>query len=188
MVPAYVALLRGINLAGHNKVPMTELRSVCAHLGLADVATYIQSGNVVFSSTVVDTAALTGEIERAIAAAFGFEVPVVLRSSEQLSDVMQANPFIAAGREAAVLSVGFLAGVPGPERVTVLLAHPLASPPPGGDEFAVRGQEVFLHHPNGYGRSKLTTSYFDRQLGTSMTVRNWRTVTTLAEMTAGLGT
>jgi len=187
-VPAYVALLRGINLGAHNKVPMAELRAVCARLGLGEVATYIQSGNVVFASTLVDMAQLTGDLEGAIAAAFGFEVPVVLRSSEQLGDVLDANPFLGAGRDAAVLSVGFLARIPDPGRLSALLADPLATAAPGGDEFVVRGREVFLHHPNGYGRTKLTNSYFDRRLGTFMTVRNWRTVKTLAEMAQGLGT
>ncbi|HXY45788.1 MAG TPA: DUF1697 domain-containing protein [Acidimicrobiales bacterium] len=186
-MPAYVALLRGINLGGHNKVPMGELRALCRRLGLEDVATYIQSGNVVFSSPLDDRAQLTGEIESAIAAAFGFDVPVVLRSEAQLGGVLGSNPFLQAGREETVLSVGFLAAEPEPARLGVLLAHPLASPPPGGDEFVVRGQEVFLHHPNGYGRSKLTNSYFDRKLGTVVTVRNWRTVTTLWEMSRGVG-
>jgi uncharacterized protein (DUF1697 family) len=182
-MPVYAALLRGINIGGHNKLPMAELRELCSGLGLGDVATYIQSGNVVFSSALVDTVELTTSLERAIATAFGFKVPVVLRSARQLGAVVEANPFVKAGKAAAVLSVGFLAGVPEPDRVTALLGDPLASPPEGGDEFAVVGQEVFLHHPNGYGRTKLTNSYFDRRLGTFMTVRNWKTVAVLVEMT-----
>lgn len=182
-MPRYAALLRAVNLAGNNRVAMAELRRVCTQLGLGDVATYLQSGNVVFSSPETDTAALRRELEGVIASAFGIEPAVVLRSGGQLGAVLGANPFVEAGREASRLSVGFLAGLPEPERVRALLADPLASPPPGGDEFALRGEEVFLHHPNGYGRTKLSNSYFDRRLGIPMTVRNWRTVTNLAEMT-----
>jgi len=186
-MPAYAALLRGINLASHNKVPMGELRTLCGELGLGDVTTYIQSGNVVFSSVRTDSSALAGELEGAIAGAFGFDVPVVLRSAVELEGIAASNPYVQGGRDPSELSVGFLAELPAPERVSALRADPLASRPPGRDEFALLGREVFLHHPNGYGRSKLTNSYFDRRLGTMMTVRNWRTVVTLGEMTQRLG-
>jgi len=183
-MPAYAALLRGINLGGGTKVAMAELRSVCSDLGLSRVETYIQSGNVVFSSRRTDVAGLTGELESAVSGAFGFEIPVVLRSGSQLGVVAGANPFVEAGNDERALSVGFLGARPESERVRMLLSDPLASPSPGGDEFAVRGEEVFIHHPNGYGRTKLTNVFFERRLGTHMTVRNWRTVTTLVSMTS----
>jgi uncharacterized protein (DUF1697 family) len=186
-MPAYAALLRGINIGGHNKVPMAELREVCGRLGLGEVATYIQSGNVVFTTGLAEAADLAGEMEGAIADAFGLKVPVVLRSAAQLKAVLSDNPFIQAGRDAALVSVGFLAAVPEPARLSDLLAHPLATADPGGDEFVVQDGEVFLYHPNGYGRSKLTNSFFDRRLATLMTVRNWKTVMTLVEMTGALG-
>lgn len=185
-MPAYAALLRGINVGGHNKVAMADLRALCGELGLGDVTTYIQSGNVVFSSARTDAGVLAGELEGAIAGAFGFGVPVVVRSAADLDAVAASNPFVRRGRDPSVLSVGFLSDLPAPDAVRALRADPLASPP-GGDEFELVGQEVFLHHPNGYGRSKLTNSYFDRRLGTMMTVRNWRTVVTLGEMTQRLG-
>jgi uncharacterized protein (DUF1697 family) len=186
-VPAYVALLRGINVGGHHKMPMPRLREICVSLGLADVATYIQSGNVVFSSSEDDGAQLGERIEEAVIGAFGFEVPIVMRSAPQLRAVLTANPFLAGGADAAVLSVGFLGALPEPAAVGKLLADPLARPAAGGDEFTVVAQEVFLYHPNGYGRTKLTSSFFDRRLGTTMTVRNWRTVMTLVDMVGQLG-
>lgn len=167
---------------------MADLRQVFTGLGLADVATYIQSGNVVFTSTGSAAGAeLAADIERAIAGTFGFDVPIVIRSADEMADVAGANPFLARGVEASLVSVGFLAGVPTPARVSALRADPLADPAiAGGDEFVVRGAEVYLHHPNGYGRTKLTTGYFDRRLSVTMTVRNWRTVTTLLDMTGGV--
>jgi uncharacterized protein (DUF1697 family) len=185
---AYVALLRGINLGGHHKVAMADLRRMFTELGYRNVATYIQSGNVVFTSTVRTVDELTAEIESGFLSAFGFEAPVALRSTEQLALVAAANPFVERGVDLTVLSVGFLAGIPDPGRVSDLLADPLADPTAaGGDEFALSTTEVYLHHPNGYGRTKLTNSYFDRRLGTMMTVRNWRTVLTVLDMAAAAG-
>jgi uncharacterized protein (DUF1697 family) len=187
-VSAYVALLRGINVGGHHKVPMAELRQLFAGLGFDDVATYIQSGNVVFSSGARDVAEMTADIERELVKIFGFAAPVVLRSARQLEGVASANPFVGGGIDVAALSVGFLGATPDAVRVSALLADPLADPATaGGDEFVLSEQEVYLHHPNGYGRSKLTNSYFDRRLGTMMTVRNWRTVMTLLDMASGAG-
>jgi len=181
-----VALLRGINVGGHHKIAMADLRQVFTRLGFGDVASYIQSGNVVFTSPLRSVAELAAEIEDEILKSFGFGVPVALRSAEQLAVVASANPFVERGADMAAMSVGFLAGVPEPDRVRGLLADPLADPAAtGGDEFSLSGAEVYLHHPNGYGRTKLTNNFFDRRLRTMMTVRNWRTVLTLLEMTGG---
>jgi len=94
-VPTHVALLRGINVGGHQKVPMAELREVVASLGHADVATYIQSGNVVFSTEQTDTAALATALEEAIAGTIGVQARVVVLSREDLGQVMRDNPYAA---------------------------------------------------------------------------------------------
>lgn len=175
----WVALLRGVNVGGHNKVPMAELRNVCASLGFVSVATYIQSGNVVFRADG-DARELARRLRDAIADRFEWDVPVVLRTADELDRVLAGSPFVEAGEDASKLHVGFLAEAPSEETVA---AMPLK--PPGREEFRVIGREVFLLYPDGMGRSKLTTAYFDRALGTTMTVRNWRTVTKLAEMAHG---
>src|SRR5258708_21484096 len=113
-VPTHVALLRGINVGGHNKVPMAELRQVVASLGHADVATYIQSGNVVFSTGETDTAALAEALEQAIAAAFGVRVRVVVFSRGELAQAMRANPYSDEPNPRAVHAV-FLSATPRPE-------------------------------------------------------------------------
>jgi uncharacterized protein (DUF1697 family) len=172
----WVALLRGVNVGGHNKIPMAELRKVCASLGFASVTTYIQSGNVVFRA---DGRAeeLADRLRAAIAERFGCDVPIVLRTATDLDRVLAGNPFTHADEDTSRLHVGFLAGVPSAETVAAMPPKP-----PGRESFHVAGGEVYLLYPDGMGRSKLTTAYFDRALGTTMTARNWRTVTRLAEM------
>ena len=177
MSTMYLALLRGINVGGKNKLPMADLRSLFADAGCRDVQTYIQSGNVLFRAEPAAVASLPDLLAARIAARFGYRVPVLLRTVQELGDVVGNNPFIAAGAAEDALHVLFLAGEPGVRAVAAL--DPDCSPP---DAFAVHGREVYLHLPNGAGRTKLTTGYFDTKLATISTGRNWRTVTTLLAM------
>jgi uncharacterized protein (DUF1697 family) len=172
----YVALLRGINLGGHNKVSMSDLRVLFASLGAEDVETYVQSGNVIFESTE-GPGKLTDALEKRIRRDLGLSVTVLLRTRPQLARVHAGNPFAKSGKESTKLHVTFLAEKPDLARVREL--DPERAEP---DEFEVVGQEVYLHCPNGYGRSKLTTAYFEKKLGVAATTRNWKTVTKLAEL------
>jgi uncharacterized protein (DUF1697 family) len=167
-------LLRAINLGSRNKVSMADLRSLLEDVGAADVATYVQSGNVVFKSGE-SAADLANAIEREIKRRLGLEITVLLRTRAQLTKLVAANPF--DGTEPKKLYVTFLAETPPRARVGSL------DPDVGGsDEFRVSGREVYLRFPNGYGRSKLNNAYFEKQLGVRATTRNWRTVTTLADL------
>ena len=172
----YVALLRGVNVGGKNKLPMADLRDIFTAAGCAAVQTYIQSGNVVFEAAQ-DLAEWVPEIvTRAIRRRFGYETAVVMRSSEELRQVVASNPFDTSG-DPRFLHVAFLEDTPGAEAVSRL--DPQRSPP---DTFAVRGRNVHLHYPNGVARSKLTNEYLAAQLQTASTMRNWRTVLSLLEM------
>ena len=172
----YVALLRGVNVGGKNKLLMADLRDIFTGAGCAAVQTYIQSGNVVFEAAQ-DLAERVPEIvTRAIRRRFGYETAVVVRSSEELRQVVASNPFDTSG-DPRFLHVAFLEDTPGAEAVSRL--DPLRSPP---DAFAVRGRNVHLHYPNGVARSKLTNEYLAAQLQTASTMRNWRTVLRLLEM------
>jgi uncharacterized protein (DUF1697 family) len=175
--PVHVALLRGINVGGKNKLPMKDLACLFEDAGCREVRTYIQSGNVVFQAPprVADT--LAGRIADAIERRFGFRAPVVLRGAAELAAVARSNPFLARGGDADRLHVMFLASAPTKAQVGAL--DPQRSPP---DEFVVRGREVYLSLPNGAARTKLTNAWFDAKLGTVSTGRNWRTVLQLAEM------
>jgi uncharacterized protein (DUF1697 family) len=171
----HVALLRGINVGGKNRLPMADVVRLFERAGASDVVTYIQSGNVVFCAP--KTEGLAAKIEKAIVKEVGFEVPIVLRAAEELAALVGRNPFLKRGISADLLHVGFLADEPDVARVAGL--DRARSP---GDSFEVLGSEVFLHLPNGVARSKLTNAWFDSKLATTTTVRNWRTVTTLVEM------
>jgi uncharacterized protein (DUF1697 family) len=175
----YVALLRAVNLGSHNKVSMGELRTLFLDLGLDDVATYVQSGNVIFKSQVADSTKLTATIERRIRRDLDLDVAVILRTKAQLTRVAGANPFAAREREPTKLHVTFLARTPTRSRVREL--ETITFPP---DEFRVIGKEIYLHTPRGYGRSKLSGGYFEKQLSVAATTRNWRTVKKLAELAA----
>jgi uncharacterized protein (DUF1697 family) len=156
---------------------MTDLVAMFAAAGCRDVQSYIQSGNVIFRADLDVVTSLPGVITASIAEQCGYQVPVVLRTTEQLGDVIRHNPFITQGADEETLHVLFLADRPSAARVENL--DPDRSPP---DAFAVLGQEVYLHLPNGAGRTKLTNGYFDAKLATISTGRNWRTVTTLYTM------
>jgi uncharacterized protein (DUF1697 family) len=173
----HVALLRGINVGGTRKVPMARLRALCAGLGWADVATYIQSGNVVFSAAG-DAGALERALEEAIEAAFGFSVPVIVRSAAEWRLYAPDNPFLEAARDE-------------PNR---LMLHLAKQPPASGAEEAIAaraaageavrrlGDALWIHYPAGAGTTKITPALLDRAAGSPVTARNWRTVVTLQEM------
>ncbi len=178
---AYAALLRGINVGGKNRLAMADLVELFAAAGCADVRTYVQSGNVVFRASAAVAKRVPAAIERAIEAELGLRVPVLLRGARELARVATANPFLTAGADTAALHVAFLADAPGKRGAAL---DPARSP---GDSFELRGRELYLHLPNGVGRTKLTNAYLDAKLATTSTLRNWRTVLQLVEMTRELG-
>jgi len=173
----HVALLRGINVGGKRVVAMADLAAMFTAAGARGVKTYIQSGNVVFAAPPAGATAIAAAVRRRIAAAHGFDVPIVLRTRAELAAVARANPFIAAGEPEARLHVGFLAEAPTAARIASL--DPDRSPP---DTFAVRGAELYLCVPNGMGKTRLTAAYVDTRLATTSTFRNWRTVLALVEL------
>jgi uncharacterized protein (DUF1697 family) len=175
----YVALVRGINLGRHNKVSMPDLRAVVVRLGGEDAATYLRSGNVIFKSAD-GPGKLTEAIEKRIRRDLGLSISVLLRTRPQLAKVVAGNPFASDGKGSTKLHVTFLAEKP--DRAHVRKLDPERAEP---DEFRVVGQEIYVQCPNGYGRSKLTNAYFEKELGVAATTRNWRTVTKLAELAGG---
>jgi len=176
----FVALLRGINVGGHRKVPMARLREVLGEAGFADVATYLQSGNAVVTAPDTDPQAVASHIEQAIAAAFGFDVDVLVRSGAELDAVIAANPFAEqAAADPTRVHASFLADQLDPTTLDELEMGRFAP------EKVVAGDRVlYLHLPDGIGRSKLAAALTDRRLGTLATARNWRTVEALAGLVA----
>ena len=176
-VARYAALLRAVNVGGR-KLPMADLRTALGEAGFEDVATYVQSGNVVLRSEA-GAAAVEGRMERLIADSFGLETRVLVRTHDELEAVAAANPYpeVTEGRR---LHVVFLDGAP--DAAAVDRIDPERSP---GDRYAVVGRELYLHLPDGAGRTKLTLDYLERRLGVAGTARNWNTVLKLVELTGG---
>lgn len=175
----HVALLRGINVGGKHLVPMKDLVALFAAAGATDVRTHVQSGNVVLRAKPAVAARLSRDVARAIEERFGFPVPVIVRTADEVRRVARANPFLKAGVALEMLHVGFLADLPARANAAALLAR--RAPP---EDLRTLGREVYLHLPHGVGRTKLTSRVLDTTLGTTCTLRNWRTVLALAEMTA----
>ena len=172
----HVALLRGINVGGKNMLPMKDLAQMFADAGCANVRTYIQSGNVIFEAPG-GAPGSPRAFERRLRSDSAFEIPVILRTSEQLLKTIRDNPFLTAGADQNALHVYFLADPPKASAICRIGSRRSAA-----DAFHVLGREIYLHLPNGMGRSKLTNAYFDSKLSTICTARNWATVLKLSEM------
>ena len=175
----YVALLRAINVGGKNMVPMGRLREVFEEVGCRGVRTYINSGNVVFEASPAVAKRVAREVEKRIEAELGVRSPVVVRTAEEMARAGVAH-HLAKGPIAAddkTLYVAFLADEPSADRLAKLDAK--RSP---GDEFVVRGREIYVRLAMGAAETKLTVAYFDSVLGTVSTFRNWRTVGKLVGM------
>jgi len=172
----FILLLRGINVGGHHKLPMKALKALLEELGLINVQTYIQSGNVVCQSEETDRGGLAQRITAAITDSFGFAPEVFLLDLALLQDAVAANPFPEGEAEPKSLHLFFLDGVPKNPNLDALAAIRAEN-----ERFALIGQVFYLHAPDGIGRSKLAERV-GRGWGVSITARNWRTVSTLLAM------
>ncbi|WP_319464130.1 DUF1697 domain-containing protein [Micromonospora sp. RTP1Z1] len=173
----HVALLRGVNV-GTTRLAMADLRRLVAGLGHEDVKTYLQSGNVVFTSTATDTAKLARGIERALADELGLDVPVQVRTGAELAAVAEGSPYADRQDDPTRLLVAFLAAPAAKPRVAELTV-------PAGEnvEYTVAGREIHLHFPDGgYGRTKFTNAYLEKKLGVVATTRNWKSVCALRDL------
>jgi len=176
MAQTYIALLRGINVSGHKKIKMPELKTMFETLGFTNVRTYIQSGNVVFESETPEE--LESKISAKIQEIFGFEVSVICRTKVETKQVVKRNPYAEMlGFEAEKLYVTFLQNPPSEEKMEALKA--LSFEP---EMYSVSGKEIFVYCFNGYSKTKLENSLFERKLKVISSTRNWRTINKLIEM------
>jgi len=171
-----VALLRAVNVGGR-KLPMAELRLLCAELGWQDVATYIQSGNVVFAAKGRPEA-IEKQLEDAIRERFGLEVPVVVRTAAQWAHYPAGNPFAKAAKdEPNRLMLLLSKAPPADDAERIIEARAVA-----GEQVKRAGDALWFHYPDGAGTSKLTPTLIDRAIGSPGTARNYNTVLKLKEM------
>jgi uncharacterized protein (DUF1697 family) len=176
-----ILLLRGINVGSRKRVSMPDLRALLTEAGFADVRTYVQSGNVVISSRAAP-AKVGAEAERLIADRFGFDVDVIVRTAEDLGEVVARNPLGDVAVDPKRYQVSFLDGEPDPEvvaRISDLAAD--------SEQLVAVGREAYSWHPAGAARSKLWAKLAANGLGVRGTSRNWTTVMTLFEMSCKAG-
>jgi uncharacterized protein (DUF1697 family) len=179
-VPRYVLLLRGINLGATRRVSMPDLRAALEDLGYEDVTTLLQSGNVVLTAPR-GAAKLGAAVERAVEERCGVPgVPVVVRTRDELADVIAGNPLPDGERDPKRFQVSFCSAAPKPAAVRAIEALDL-----GAEQVAFRGREVYAFHANGIQRSPLARALTDEKLGVTATARNWNTVTKLLELAGG---
>jgi len=178
-VAQHVVLLRGINLGSRNRIAMPKLRQVLEDAGFEEVATYVQSGNVVLSSPK-KTDAVARECKRLIAKDLGLDVDVVTRTRAQLAKVVERDPLGKVATNPKRYQVSFLAA-----RVPSGLKAKLEQARAEAEAFAVHGREIYAWHPEGVARSKLWALLAGRDLGVTATSRNWTTVTKLLELADG---
>jgi len=174
-------MLRGVNVGPHNRISMQALRTLCGSLQLQNAQTYVQSGNVVFTSDERNLSALAKRIEDAFEQGFGFRARVILRSAAEMQTVIAKNPFAKRKEiEPGKLQVTFLSGELSPEA-----RKQLEEAKAGPEEIRAQARELYVYFPNGMGRSKLP-AVMDRVLKKTGTARNWNSVTKLLEMAEGI--
>jgi uncharacterized protein (DUF1697 family) len=176
-----ILLLRGINLGAHKRIAMPELRALLTDAGFGEVRTYVQSGNVVAFSDE-PPAEVASEAERLIARRFGFDVAVIVRTAEELAEVVRRNPLADVAVNPKRYQVSFLEAEPDAavlERIAALRVEP--------ERLVAIGRELYAWHPNGIARSKMWDKLAGPGLGVRSTARNWTTVTALEAMASGEG-
>jgi uncharacterized protein (DUF1697 family) len=175
----YISFLRGVNMTGHNKIKMTELSALYSMLGFDDPETYIQSGNVVFRNmTDLSVNDVSSKIENAILEKFNYNVPVLIRTIEAMRKLISVNPFLTE-KDFNPSKMAVILLYEEPLKAQIMKVINIDYPP---DKFKIIGREIFIYCPNGFGRTKLYTNFFEKKMGVIGTARNWRTINTILEI------
>jgi uncharacterized protein (DUF1697 family) len=172
----HIVLLRGINLGARNRIAMPELRKALEEAGFDEVQTYVQSGNVVLSSSG-SAAHVARTVERQVSESFGLDIDVVVRTRAQLAKVVERNPLAKVAKNPKRYQVSFLEKKP-----TAALMRRLEAVAAPTERVVSAGREIYAWHPEGVARSKLWAALAGKDLGVTATARNWTTVTTLLEL------
>lgn len=167
----YVAVLRGINVSGQRMINMKDLKALFQKWGYENVMTYIQSGNVVFGSAESNTKKLEKEIVDIIHNHYGFEVPVMVLTQKDITDILENNPYNDHKKDITKLHVTLLESLPDEKLLATTRDQKYQS-----DEFTISGKTIYLYCPDGYGMTKFSTMFFEKKLGVTATTRNWKTM------------
>ena len=175
----FIAILRGINVSRAKTIKMEALRNTFQKLGFENVATYIQSGNVVFKAGETETSVLAAKIAEAIKTDFGFDVPVIVLSRKELKETVENNPLNDGTKDKAFLHVTFLA-----EKPAAFNFSEIEAKKQGEEVIIISEKVVYLFCPHGYGKSKLINTFLESKLKVSATTRNWKTCRELLGITS----
>jgi uncharacterized protein (DUF1697 family) len=173
---SYIAFLRGVNMTGHNSIKMADLSNLFIKMGFSDAETYIQSGNVIFTDHGdILPSDFSKTIEKEILQKFNYIVPSMIRTSQELTDLLSVNPFLGERDfNPAKMAVMFLHEEPSASQL--MKVADVDYPP---DKFKIIGRDIFIFCPNGFGKTKLYTNFFEKKMGVTGTARNWKTITTI---------
>jgi uncharacterized protein (DUF1697 family) len=172
----YISFLRAVNMTGHNSLKMTDLTDLFKNLGFKDVESFIQSGNVIFNSSEdLPISDASVKIEKAIFEKFSFTIPVMLRTVPEIKNIFTYNPFLKLDKfDSSKMAVIFL--YEEPSEAQIQKVKDIEYPP---DQFQIIQREIFIYCPNGFGRTKLYTNFFEKKMHVTGTARNWKTISTI---------
>jgi uncharacterized protein (DUF1697 family) len=175
----FISILRGINVGGHKKILMEDLKKVYEAMGFTEITTYVQSGNVIFKTAQNNSdPLLSDKIENAIKEKYSFHVPVIIRTVDEMRLTISSNPFLQEdGIDSEKLHVTFLDQEPSPTDISAITRYDFSP-----DRFRILGKEVYLYCPESYGNTKLSNDFFEKKLHVKATTRNWKTVLRLGEL------
>ncbi len=178
----YISILRGINVGGHKKILMADLKNLYAQLGFTNVISYIQSGNVVFDSNITDVNQIITSIEKAITTRYGFDVPVIIRTHAEIKNACDNTPFgeIDLKADGSKYFLTLISDLPTKENIEILMNY--VNQP---ERLQIEGKNIYIFYPNGAGRTKLTNGLIENKLKVKATSRNWKTVVKLIELSKG---
>lgn len=173
----YIALLRGINVGGHRKVPMAELRDLLTKIGFSNVKTYIQSGNVIFQTKEIPFLQLENGIRKSIETHFGFEVSVMVRTRQQLQKIFDDCPFSEDQKSNSYFAI--LSHIPQEDLVEVAYEKVYEH-----EEYKIINDGLYFYSDKGYGNAKFSLNYFEKKLKVNATARNYKTMLKLLSLSA----
>ena len=175
----FISLLRGINVSGQKKILMMDLKALYENLKFTDVTTFIQSGNVIFKNNEkLSDIEFAKKIEEAIYKHFDFQVPVIVRSKDEMKEIISTNPFLKEENiDEKKLHVTFLSEIPSEENAMSIQSMDFSP-----DRFIIRNKDIYLSIPASYGETKISNAFFEKKLKVKATTRNWNTVKKLSAM------
>ncbi len=176
----YISLLRGINVSGQKLIKMEALKKMYSNLKFENIQTYLQSGNVIFSTLATDLKILENQITSQLEKELGFDVPVIVLEVEWLKEIINQNPFAKdTQKDVSFLHVTFLS-----DQLKEIDRKSIEDKKQSGEEIEFAKNAVYLYCPNGYGKTKLNNNFLESKLKVKATTRNWKTVNELLKLAA----